>query len=262
MDEKITFFFGENWKAFLKTISPESVASAKKDIVDWLGEDAVSGKSVLDIGCGSGIHSLVFHSLKPDNLVSFDADRQSVEATRSLWEKSGKPSSWRVEQGSVLDTDYLYRLGGGSYDIVYSWGVLHHTGEMWKAVENAASMVRKSGLFWIALYGKGPYYEHDLQQKRAYNAAGYLGKKVMVAKAIYKKMRERAQTGKNPFTWNFKKERGMDVYHDIIDWLGGLPYEVATEEEITDFLAPRGFVKKKVLLYPERHCNIYLFSLQ
>src|SRR5664279_3675573 len=100
MAEKVTFSFGENWKAFVKTISPKSIASAKKDIVDWLGEEGVRGKSILDIGCGSGIHSLVFHSLGAEKVVSFDADKNSVEATLSLWEKSGSPASWSVHKGS------------------------------------------------------------------------------------------------------------------------------------------------------------------
>ncbi|MCP4109291.1 MAG: class I SAM-dependent methyltransferase, partial [Desulfobacteraceae bacterium] len=164
----ITFSFGANWQSFLKTVTSERIESAQRDIVAWLGKDAVRGKTVLDIGCGSGIHSLVFYMLGAQEIVSFDYDQKSVEATQSLWKKVNRPSHWKILQGSVLDKDFIQNLGQG-FDIVYAWGVLHHTGAMWEAIENSCVPVKKNGRYWIALYAKGPRYQQDLALKRRYN---------------------------------------------------------------------------------------------
>lgn len=280
--EVVTFSFGANWQAYLKAnLSPETVRAARDDIVDWLGEETVRGRTVVDIGSGSGIHSLAFHQLGARELVSFDYDPNSVAATRSLWEQAGCPSNWRVLHGSVLDADFVRCLrADGGFDIVYSWGVLHHTGAMWRAVDLSATLVKPEGYYWIALYAKGPRYEQDLALKRRYNRAGHLGKRLMEAREIGKIIRQRVRAWhprrvvslarhgglrelENPFAWNRKKERGMDVYHDIIDWLGGLPYEVASTEEVVQALEPKGFTLERVLAYDvDQMNNIYLFSLR
>jgi 2-polyprenyl-6-hydroxyphenyl methylase/3-demethylubiquinone-9 3-methyltransferase len=244
MSQPISFSFGENWKDFVKTVSEEALLAARADVAQWLGEAGVRGRRVLDIGCGSGIHSLGFYSLGAQELVSFDLDPKSVEATRSLWEKAGKPDHWTVLQGSVLDRAFLDEAGPGTFDVVYAWGVLHHTGAMWDAVDAACRMVAPGGRLWLALYVKRPSYPRELALKKRYNAASPLGKKLMVATALARLTLSRLYARQNPFRW--KKERGMDIYHDTVDWLGGLPYEVASEEEVVLFTRQRGFVLERV----------------
>lgn len=256
--EKITFQFGKNWESFLKTISEDQIRSALQDIEQWIGKENIAGKTVLDIGCGSGIHSLAFYMLGAKSIDSFDYDPFSVKTTKSLWEKYNKPANWNVFQGSILDSELIKRLN--SYDIVYSWGVLHHTGEMWKAIDNAASLVKKGSYFWISIYAKGPNYLKQLHLKRKYNAASSIGKTWLEYNYIFKLMGWRLIHLKNPFNWNEKITRGMDTYHDIIDWLGGLPYEVASEDEIVQFCANRGFILKRIKVLGEGGCNIYVFS--
>jgi 2-polyprenyl-6-hydroxyphenyl methylase/3-demethylubiquinone-9 3-methyltransferase len=146
----------------------------------------------------------------------------------------------------------------GKHEIVYSWGVLHHTGSMWEAIANAASLVADGGAFWISIYKKGPKYPEHLAMKQAYNRSSALGKKLIVWKEIYKMMRLRFSWRQNPFAWNEKQERGMDTYHDLVDWFGGLPYEVATEEEIISFCKERGFQEERVDARAEGACSIYL----
>lgn len=257
--ELITFSFGKNWRSYVDTVNEDAVALARKDIEEWLGRDAVAGKTVLDIGCGSGIHSLCFHLLGAKQVVSLDVDPYSVESTRLLWEKAQRPSNWKVIEGSVLDKDFV--AGLGTHEIVYSWGVLHHTGSMWEAIANASTRVEPGGRFWIALYVKGPTYPSDLALKQKYNRASKLGKKMMEWQYIYGIMRERWKSGQNPLKWNEKRERGMDVYHDVVDWLGGLPYEVASKEEVEEFCRERGFTTEKIDDDPTRANIIYLFSL-
>lgn len=256
--EHITFSFGKNWRSYVDSMTSERVDGARKDIEEWLGPDGIEGKTVLDIGSGSGVHSLCFHLLGAQEILSIDVDPYSVEATRILWEKAGNPPNWRVVEGSILDDRFVSELA--KHEIVYSWGVLHHTGSMWEAIGNASSLVQQGGQFWIALYVKGPKYPEHLALKQAYNRASAFGKKLMEWKYIYGLMRDRWKWGLNPFAWNQREARGMDTRHDIIDWLGGLPYEVASKEEVVEFLGERGFVLEKIKELPEGGNNMYLFK--
>jgi 2-polyprenyl-3-methyl-5-hydroxy-6-metoxy-1,4-benzoquinol methylase len=144
-----TFGFGKNWRSFLHTLTPDAVRRAAADLQNWLGPTGIQGKSVIDIGCGSGVHSLCYHELGAAQVVSIDVDRDSVEATRSLWQRAGCPTNWTVLDGSALDRPFLTSLG--TFDVVYSWGVLHHTGAMWLAIDNVADLVKPNGVLWLAL---------------------------------------------------------------------------------------------------------------
>lgn len=257
--ELITFSFGQNWQDYLKTISTHEMDSARKNIEEWLDTSSVSGKTVIDVGCGSGIHSLAFYLLGAEKLYSFDYDQFSVDATKALWEREGKPERWTVSQGSILDKEFIENMD--KFDIVYSWGVLHHTGAMWDALEKCFMLVKPGGIFWISLYAIGPRYPQDLALKKKYNSSSSWGKRWMIYKRITVLMLSRLKHGNNPFTWNEKRERGMNVYHDIVDWLGGLPYEVAGEDEVLKFGRQHGLILERIKVKGEGACNIYVFSL-
>ncbi len=145
---------------------------------------------------------------------------------------------------------------------------------MWEAIENSCVPVKKNGRYWIALYAKGPRYQQDLALKRRYNNASYLTKKYMVLKYIANmhirpklpSLHGLAANGRlrellNILVWKQKEDRGMNTYHDIIDWLGGLPYEVASPDELTDFMSKKGFELIKSKLSCEGGNSIYLFSI-
>lgn len=255
---KITFSFGENWKNYLRTIDDHDLDSANQDIQDWIDDENIVGKSIIDIGCGSGIHSFCFFKRGAAKLISIDVDPNSVEATNLIRSRAKDPSNWTVATGSILDEGALGNYG--MFDLVYSWGVLHHTGNMWEAIENASALVKPAGLFWISLYMKGPKYEEDLAIKKKYNAMSRLGKKLFVYRKILKIMWRRLKKGKNPLTWNEKVIRGMHKYHDILDWYGGLPYEVASTEEVVAFMSKAGFDVVRVQEAKERACSVYLFK--
>ena len=252
------FEFGKNWKNFLNTVSVLEIQNAAKDIKEWLGTESLTGKKILDIGSGSGIHSSVFYKMGAKELLSFDYDNESVEATKKIWQNAGSPDNWKVIQGSILDKEFLKSLG--LFDIVYSWGVLHHTGNMWQAIENSISLVQPGGIFWISIYQKGAGYIKALDLKKKYNKSSGFEKKIMIYSRIFKMMAHRILKGKNSFKWNQKTTRGMNTYHDLVDWLGGLPYEVATSEEITIFCHSKNLELKKTIPFPEGGCSIYLFT--
>lgn len=256
--EAPSFSFGENWRDYLTTVTPSDIQTARRDIEHWLGAESVVGRSVLDIGSGSGIHSLAFHLLGAGSVTSLDRDPHSVEATRTVWREAGEPERWTVLAGSVLDERFLRSLG--QFDLVYSWGVLHHTGAMWPAIENSFQCVVPGGKIWLALYAKGPRFHEHLALKERYNSASQIGKRYMVGKTIGRRMLGRLRRRQNPFTWNQKKIRGMNVYHDIIDWLGGLPYEVADADEVVRFARDRSFVLERIQVKQDGGCSIYVLS--
>lgn len=257
-DDKITFSFGKNWQNLLKVINEDDFIRSRKDLERWFSNRIdLKDKDIIDIGSGSGIHSLMLYSMSPKKLYSFDFDPNSVAATKSLWEKSGSPTNWLVNHGSILDVKYLSQLG--KYDLVYSWGVLHHTGSMWEAIKNASDMVKLDGHFLISIYQGVKTYDYDLALKKQYNRAGYFGKKRLeFSKFIWPLMKNRIKWRENPFAWNQKAIRGMNTYHDIVDWLGGLPYEVASDEQIISFFKPLGFVLIEKDM--SEACGTYLFK--
>ena len=251
-----TFSFGRNWKSYSRFVSEDSIKAAEQDILNWLGPDAAAGKSIVDVGCGSGIHSLCFYRLGAQRLVSLDVDPHSVECAQRFKREAGEPANWQVLHASILD-DATRKLG--EFDIVYSWGVLHHTGQMWTAIENASRLAKpRNSKLWISLYAKGPIYPRHLKTKQLYNRLPGPLRHAMVMVFLLRRWRKAHRAGKKLRDW-FWHGRGMNAYHDAVDWLGGLPYEVASVDEVQTFLGERGWTLERVSEVPEGQCSVYLF---
>ncbi len=250
------FGFGQNWLDYQTSINQARLITAREDIELWLGQKSLSDCRVLDIGSGSGIHSYCMHAMGARELVSFDYDANSVAATREFHEKAGKPSSWKVIRGSVLDSEFMASLG--TFDLVYSWGVLHHTGQMWQAIANAAARVERGGRFFISIYAKGPQFAADLRLKQRYHNASLSGKRRIEFEWIVQQYEHRVRNGLPPEGWWTEScERGMDPYYDLVDWLGGLPYEVATMPELTQALRGMGLETRRTRECPaDGGCHI------
>lgn len=250
------FGFGQNWLDYQTSINQARLITAREDIELWLGQKSLSDCRVLDIGSGSGIHSYCMHAMGAKELVSFDYDENSVAATREFHEKAGRPASWTVMRGSVLDREFMASLG--TFDLVYSWGVLHHTGQMWAAIANAAARVQPGGRFFISIYAKGPQFAADLRLKQRYHNASLSGKRRMEFEWILEQYQHRTRNGVAPEGWwTDSCERGMDPYYDLVDWLGGLPYEVATVPELTQALRGLGLETRRTRECPsDGGCHI------
>ena len=245
------FAFGENWKSFLVELDAARITEAEKSLQWLLGQERLDGLRFLDIGSGSGLSSLAARRLGA--LVhSFDFDVDSVECTKLLRDRyfSGD-SHWLVEQGSILDRNYLAKLG--PFDVVYSWGVLHHTGAMEEAIENASQLVAPGGAFVFALYRKTRLCWLWRLEKRWYVSASPAAQRL--ACAIYAKLMHLAFVllGRNyhAYVATYSGNRGMTFNHSVRDWVGGYPYESIRPVEVADELARLGFahVRSKVQPY-------------
>ena len=233
------FEFGRNWQRFLELFSEQRVQTAVDSIRDFTGLRDLKGKTFVDVGCGSGLFSLAAHRLGAERLVSFDVDEFSVRCCRHLHEQAGAPDSWTVRPGSILDERLVAELG--TFDVVYSWGVLHHTGRMWDAIRHAGGMVNPGGRFYITIYNRrrGPRGSRTwLRIKRQYNRMPPAGRKLMEYVYISNYFLSKLLGFKNPMKRirNYQEKRGMNWRTDVTDWVGGYPYEFATVQEIFDFV--------------------------
>lgn len=244
------FAFGENWRSFLATLTGQRVDEATRAIAHTLGVDRLDGLSVLDAGSGSGLSSLAALRLGAARVCSFDYDPASVACTAELRRRyAADAAQWTVEQGSVLDRAYLATLG--TFDLVYSWGVLHHTGALWDALDAVQSRVAPGGRLFIAIYNdQGGTSRRWRTVKRIYcgSAAGRIAMTAtffpyFALGGLVGDLRGR----RNPLArYRGQLERGMSVIHDWRDWLGGYPFEVAKPEQVFDFCRERGFVLERL----------------
>ncbi len=255
------FRFGRNWRAFLSVLDQGRISVAEQSVREALGVDSLAGKTVIDVGCGSGLFSLVSRRLGA-KVRSFDFDPDSVACARELRDKFfPNDPDWAVEEGSILDADYVRSLG--TFDIVYSWGVLHHTGRMWEAIANASGMVAPRGQLFIAIYNdRGHRSRLWVGIKRLYCSS--LAGKVLTASFFlpYMAIRTLAQSiawRTNAFT-AYRRNRGMSAIHDWFDWLGGYPYEFAAVDAIFQFCSERGFTLRWLRTTRGLGNNEYVFQ--
>jgi len=259
------FEFGRNWQRFLRTLDEPRIAAAEQGLRSMLEAETLNGKSFIDIGSGSGLMSLAARRLGA-RVHSFDFDPSSVSCTAALRSRYfPQDAQWSVARGSILDADALRSLG--RFDIVYSWGVLHHTGSMWEAVANAAELVGAGGLIFIALYNdQGRASRMWKAVKQLYNRLPAFARWLVVVPAFARlwgpTLIRDALHGAPLRSWSaYGRERGMAPWRDVIDWVGGLPFEVATPEQVFDFLSLRGFTLRRLKTCGGGHgCNEFVFE--
>lgn len=282
------FQFGLNWQNFLRTVDGPRIEAAAKSLDSLLDGEDLRGQSFLDIGCGSGLVSLVAR-MAGAKVTSFDPDEACVRCTESLrlrWRanESGADGSaaetatqtadaqpvhdWRIAQGSILDADFASSLG--QFDIVYAWGVLHHTGQMRRAIRLASERTAPGGLFVLAIYhDQGGASRRWAAVKRFYHRVpSFLRPAYVAVIAGWHELRfaaARLLSGRNPLPlqdWHAKRrDRGMSVWHDWVDWIGGWPFEVASPDEVINPLIRAGFSLRQIKTVGNGWgCNEYVFQ--
>ena len=246
------FEFGKNWVSFLGKLNDERISISQSSLSGMLEMTSLTDKSFLDVGSGSGLSSLAARNLGA-NVISFDYDESSVWCTSELKNRYyPNDKSWAVMQGSVLDNVFLGQLG--RFDIVYSWGVLHHTGKMWAAIDNCLNLVNDDGKFFIAIYNDQGIKSHFwrmikwlydklprfLKKPFAYTADFFV--KFLLLLKYTVKLKPMVILGP---IFDYKQSRGMSMLTDIVDWYGGFPYEFSTYEYLVGYIQSKGFALQK-----------------
>ena len=249
------FRFGKNWARFLRHLTEERIADAQESLLETIGEDALAGKEFLDIGCGSGLFSLAAKRLGA-KVTSFDYDVDSVKCAQYLKERFYPGDrQWTIIQGSVLDPEFMEKLG--RFDVVYAWGVLHHSGDQWKGFAHALSATKPDGRLLVALYNdQGWVSRYWIAVKWLYIHVPLMRPVLIVFYAPY-------FIGLRWFVRLFRQhqvhERGMSLWYDMIDWLGGWPFEVAAPQDVLARGADRGFQATCVKAVGRRQgCNEFI----
>jgi len=261
------FAFGENWVRFLDTLDANRVESATRSLANMLGEQSLRGRSFVDVGCGSGLSSLAAMNLGAARVHSLDFDPQSVACAQELQRRYFPDDNrWTVEEGSALDLAYLASLG--RFDCVYSWGVLHHTGDMWRTISNVCSMVAEGGRLFIAIYAdQGGSSDRWRIVKRSYNRCPSGLQPAFAAIAIaplemraFLRLALRGRPLRYFKSWSgHERRRGMSHWHDIVDWVGGYPFEVATPEAVFEHVHQAGFELERLTTTRGHGCHEFVF---
>ncbi len=250
------FAFGENWASYAEGIGDEQVAWSERCMQALLGPDGVRGRNVADIGCGSGLHSLAALRLGAASVQALDRDPHSVATTRAVLARlAPQGARYDVREADVLALD---PAATGCFDVVYSWGVLHHTGAMMAAIERAAALTRPGGLFAFALYRRTWLCPLWRLEKRCYSRAAP-GTQARVRAAYLALYRLRARLAGEDFARfivDYPRQRGMDFLHDVHDWLGGYPYESITAPEVERLMTRLGFRHVRSNVTP-RHIGLF-----
>ncbi len=259
------FEFGKNWIKYLDDFNEIKLKNAEDSLKNMLDIETLVGKSFLDVGCGSAIFSLAAKNLGA-NVVSTDYDPHSVVCANSLKNKFYKDDiSWTIIEGSAIDKDFMNSLG--QFDIVYSWGVLHHTGEMWNALNYIDDNVKEQGKLFISLYNDQGFMSKIWKFiKKLYVKTPRFLRFIIVFPcliALWGPITLRDFLKLKPFaSWkNYNKQRGMAAYSDLLDWVGGYPFEVASPDKIFHFYKQKNYSLKNLITISGGHgCNQYVFQ--
>jgi len=251
LDQRTHFAFGRNWLDYADKIDEARIDRAMDGLCRLSGRPRLDGLSFLDIGCGSGLSALAAVRLGARRVVGVDIDPDSVQAARNVFARfaPGVPADFQLCSVFGMTPASL-----GTFDLVYSWGVLHHTGDMLRAIEVAAALVGPAGELCLALYRKTPYCGLWRRIKRWYSSASPAAQRR--ARSAYALARRTVMALQGRDYAAYVKgygTRGMDYRNDLHDWLGGYPYQSIAADECHALLQRLGFALDREFVKRSRH---------
>ena len=258
------FSFGANWTSFNFISGPQQLEYSKLHLENLIGTKSIANVKIIDIGSGSGLHAQSFLELGAKFVKCIDIDRESVQTTIDRL-NAYSADTWSVEIADILDIEVVERE---KYDVVFSWGVLHHTGNLFLALQNASNFCKPGGLLVLAIYRKTWLCNFWKLEKRLYNNCPLFFRRIIDLAFASLILIAKWILGTSPRTHiqEYSKRRGMDFMTDIRDWLGGFPYESANPKQIENILADKGFfllhsnIRKRQIGFFGSGCNEYVFQ--
>jgi ubiquinone/menaquinone biosynthesis C-methylase UbiE len=107
--------------------------------------DSLAGKDVLDVGIGSGIATQMLAEAGA-NVTGVDLTDWAVDTTRRRLAAFGLEAS--VQQADAEQLPFADE----SFDLVFSWGVIHHSSDMDRALAELVRVTRRSGEVVLMVY--------------------------------------------------------------------------------------------------------------
>jgi 2-polyprenyl-6-hydroxyphenyl methylase/3-demethylubiquinone-9 3-methyltransferase len=136
---------------------------------------------------------------------------------------------------------------------------------MWKAFENVDALVRPGGTLFIAIYNdQGLVSRNWRRLKHMYNWLPAWLRWLVLYPAFLRlwgptTLRDLLR-GKPGLTWRmYAHDRGMSPWDDVVDWVGGYPFEVAKPGDIFTFFHQRGYTLNTLVTTHNKGCNEYIF---
>jgi len=140
-----TYAIGPDTKARL-----EAQASARYKLEPYLKAFARfadgRGKDILEVGVGMGSDHLEWAKSMPRSLTGIDLTQRAVEMTRARFGLYSREADVRVADAEELP------FPDDSFDLVYSWGVLHHSPDTERAVREVHRVLRPGGIAQVMVY--------------------------------------------------------------------------------------------------------------
>jgi len=251
------FEFGRNWTEYGELVDESRIAQAVQGLERLAEHSAIAGKTFLDVGCGSGVHSAAALRMGASRVMAVDLDPQSVSAARAVLTRFAPQGAWEVREQSVfaLDPEQM-----GVFDVVYAWGSLHHTGALYEAWRRAALLVAPGGLLIVGVYRRTYLCRLWKLEKWLYTRAPAWCQ--WCARALYVGIFRSAFliTGRDFKAYSDSygaSYRGMDFRHDVHDWLGGYPYESISPAEADDLCRSIGFVPIRSFVEKRQRVGVF-----
>jgi SAM-dependent methyltransferase len=140
--------FGFQWTEY-----PEILKDYEEQFLGWISAldlNSVKGKSIVDAGCGTGRNSFWLRKYNGGKILAFDVEPSTVEvAQKNLKELT----DCFVERASIYQLDSLKKQYG-SFDFIFSIGVIHHLADPVGALESLKTLSKPSTQLVIWVYGK------------------------------------------------------------------------------------------------------------
>jgi ubiquinone/menaquinone biosynthesis C-methylase UbiE len=227
---------------------------------DWF-----AGKTCLDAGCGSNANATyAMLEMGAQKVCAFDLGEETLQsAPKYLAPFAGR---YALTVGNVLAIDYP----DSSFDFVHCAGVLHHTADVFQGLSELARVTRPGGMLVTVTYGKGGIVRDvvTLLRNRYASDAGFKRFIDTLDAEYLANVLEFILTAMRSHGDELGSQQGSEVRQTLIDRdlvltikdrITAPVYSENSEEELTSFLAERGFGQFERLTRYPRYSNLRRF---